>query len=170
MFVRVFVPALLFAAAVAAGVTVPAVQAFITSTSPAVYAYVDHAAHVFVGSGAFLAVVAAPLPPTVPFAVSITEAGRLMGISRALIYQLVAAGKLEVVKIGTRTVIRTDVIQRFLAVNAGEPDPNLSPLKRAARKAAAPTAAPAPVAPSAAATTPQHAESTSTPLSRGRHD
>jgi excisionase family DNA binding protein len=82
-----------------------------------------------------LAAVAAPLPLTVPFAVGITEAARLMGISRALVYQLVAAGDLEVVKIGTRTVIRTDVIHRFLAANAGVPDPNLSPLKRAERKA-----------------------------------
>jgi excisionase family DNA binding protein len=82
-----------------------------------------------------LAAIVAPLPLTVPFAVGITEAARLMGISRALVYQLINVGELEVVKIGTRTVIRTDVIQRFLAANAGVPDPNLSPLKRAERKA-----------------------------------
>jgi excisionase family DNA binding protein len=152
MFVRIFLGLLVAAAAAAAAVataTAPAVQAFTTSTSPVVYAFVDHAVHAFVGSGAFLAVMAAPLPPTVPFAVSITEAGRLMGISRALVYQLINLGELEVVKIGTRTVIRTDVIQRFLAANAGVPDPNLSPLKRAERKAAGPApaiAAPSPVA------------------------
>jgi excisionase family DNA binding protein len=136
MFVRVLaVLALLVAAAAAAVATAPTVHTFTTSAALA-YAFVDHAAHAFVGSGVFLAV-AAPLPATVPFAVGLNEACRLMGISRALIYQLINAGELEIVKIGTRTVIRTDVIQRFLAANAGVPDPNLSPLKRAERKAAA---------------------------------
>jgi excisionase family DNA binding protein len=122
-----------------------------TSAGPAVHSFADHAAHAFVGGGAPMAVVAAPMPPTVPFAVSVAEAARLIGVSRALIYQLVAAGKLDVVKIGTRTVIRTDVIQRFLAANTGEPDPNLAPLKRAERKAAAQTTAPpAPIAASPA--------------------
>ncbi len=131
MFVRVFV-VLAFAVAAAAAAALA-------------YAFVDHAVDAFANGGAFLAVVAAPLPPTTPFAVGITEAARLMGISRALVYSLVAAGELEVVKIGTRTVVRTDVIQRFLAANAGVPDPNLSPLKRAERKAAAPAATPAPI-------------------------
>jgi excisionase family DNA binding protein len=134
MLVRIFTSLTLLLAVVAAAVDAD----IATSAGPAVYAFVDHAAHAFVGAGAFMAVLAAPLPPTIPFAVSINEAARLMGISRALIYQLINAGKLDVVKIGTRTVIRTDVIQRFLAANAGEPDPNLSPLKRAERKAAAP--------------------------------
>jgi excisionase family DNA binding protein len=132
MLVRIF--ALLALLLTVAAATVGADIA--TSAAPAVHAFVDHVAHAFVGGGAFMAVMAAPLPPTVPFAVSIAEAGRLMGVSRALIYQLINAGELSVVKIGTRTVIRTDVIQRFLAANAGVPDPNLSPLKRAERKAA----------------------------------
>jgi excisionase family DNA binding protein len=148
MFVRMFARlraglriaglALLFTAAAAAvGADVA------TFTAHTVSAFVDHTAHA-AGGGAFLAVVAAPLPATVPFAVGINEACRLMGISRALIYQLINAGELAVVKIGTRTVIRTDVIQRFLAANTGVPDPNLSPLKRAERKAAASIAPPPP--------------------------
>jgi excisionase family DNA binding protein len=145
MFVRVFASLALFltvAAAAAVGADVA------TSTAHTVSAFVDHTAHA-AGGGALLAVVGAPLPATVPFAVGITEAARLMGISRALVYQLIAAGDLEVVKIGTRTVIRTDVIHRFLAANAGIPDPNLSPLKRAERKAEGTpriTAAQAPIA------------------------
>jgi len=136
MFVRVLV-ALLAAAGAAAVATAPIIQAFTASTLPAVYAFIDHAVHAPPNVGLFVAVVAAPLPLTVPFAVGINEAARLMGVSRALVYQLISAGELEVVKIGTRTVIRTDVIQRFLAANTGVPDPNLSPLKRAERKAAA---------------------------------
>jgi excisionase family DNA binding protein len=145
MFARVFLT-LLVAAVAAVVATVLTGHTFTTSAAPAAYAFVDHAVHAFVGGGAFLAVMAAPLAATVPFAVGINEACRLMGISRALVYQLINAGELKVVKIGTRTVIQTDVIQRFLAANAGVPDPNLSPLKRAERKAAAPITSPPPVA------------------------
>jgi excisionase family DNA binding protein len=152
-----FLASLLVATTVAVGADIatslmPTIQAFTTSAAPAAYAFVDHAVHTFTNVGAFVAVVAAPLAPTVPFAVSIPEAARLIGISRGLVYQLIAAGELEIVKIGTRTVIRTDVIQRFLAANVGTLDPNLSPMKRGAASTPKPTPAPAPIEPADIAT------------------
>lgn len=49
-----------------------------------------------------------------PFTVRIREACRLTGIGRSKLYELIAAGEIEIVKVGTMTLIPTAAIQRFL--------------------------------------------------------
>ena len=49
-----------------------------------------------------------------PFTVRIREACRLTGIGRSKLYELIAAGEIETVKVGTMTLIPTAALQRFL--------------------------------------------------------
>jgi len=51
-------------------------------------------------------------PP--PFTVRVREACRLTGIGRSKLYELIAAGEIEIVKVGTITLIPTAALQRFL--------------------------------------------------------
>jgi excisionase family DNA binding protein len=46
--------------------------------------------------------------------VSVQEAAKAMGLSRATLYRLIAGGKIETIKIGARRLIRRDVIEEFL--------------------------------------------------------
>lgn len=49
-----------------------------------------------------------------PLSVRVKEACRLTGIGRSKLYELIAAGELEVVKVGTITLVPMDSLQVFL--------------------------------------------------------
>lgn len=49
-----------------------------------------------------------------PFTVRVREACRLTGIGRSKLYELIAAGEIEIVKVGTITLIPTTALERFL--------------------------------------------------------
>ena len=46
-----------------------------------------------------------------PIFASINETARALGVGRTKIYELINAGRLETVKIGRRTLVRTDSIR-----------------------------------------------------------
>ncbi|WP_416909161.1 MAG: helix-turn-helix domain-containing protein [Polymorphobacter sp.] len=48
-----------------------------------------------------------------PLNVSIVEAARILGVGRSKAYELLAAGKLEGVKLGARTLVRVASIKAF---------------------------------------------------------
>ena len=50
---------------------------------------------------------------------TIEEAAEVSGIGRNTMRQLVEWGKLPVLKLGRKTIIRTDTLERFMAVNQG---------------------------------------------------
>ena len=50
---------------------------------------------------------------------TIEEAAEVSGIGRTTMRQLVEWGKLPVLKVGRKTIIRTDTLERFMAVNQG---------------------------------------------------
>ena len=50
---------------------------------------------------------------------TIEEAAKVSGIGRNTMRQLVEWGKLPVLKVGRKTIIRTDTLERFMAVNQG---------------------------------------------------
>ena len=49
-----------------------------------------------------------------PLAYSIKEASRATSLGRTRLYQLIAAGQLEVVKIGSRTLIPAHALHKLL--------------------------------------------------------
>lgn len=49
-----------------------------------------------------------------PMAVRIREACRLTGIGRSKLYELIGAGEIEIVKVGTITLIPIHSLQSFL--------------------------------------------------------
>ena len=51
---------------------------------------------------------------TAPLAVSVNEAARLLGVSRATIYRLVRKEKLRLLKVGTRSLVSMDCLRKFL--------------------------------------------------------
>ncbi len=53
-------------------------------------------------------------PRTAPLAVPPAEACRLIGLSRTGLYRLAAAGEIPLLKIGSRTVVRTADLQAYL--------------------------------------------------------
>ena len=50
---------------------------------------------------------------------TIEEAAELSGIGRNTMRALVDWGKLPVLKVGRKTIIRTDTLERFMTVNQG---------------------------------------------------
>lgn len=50
-----------------------------------------------------------------PIAVSINDAASALGLGRTSIYAMIADGRLEAFKIGRRTLIRVESIQRLVA-------------------------------------------------------
>ena len=61
----------------------------------------------------------APLPPpqmvgVQPLTLSIRDAARALGLGRTTIYRLIGEQRLETVKIGNRTLIKTASISRFV--------------------------------------------------------
>jgi excisionase family DNA binding protein len=54
-----------------------------------------------------------------PITVRIPEACRLTGIGRSKLYELISAGEIEIVKIGTITLVPVASLARFLQRHAG---------------------------------------------------
>lgn len=54
-----------------------------------------------------------------PLAVGIDEAARLLGISRDLVYNLVARGELDFVRLGRRIVVPVRSLQHLLGASNG---------------------------------------------------
>ena len=53
-------------------------------------------------------------------ALSVTEAARACGISRASVYRLVSDGKLKTIKIGARRLIRPEALEALLDGSASQ--------------------------------------------------
>ena len=54
-----------------------------------------------------------------PFAVSTTEAARLLGVSRPTIYQLISRTDFPAFKVGTRTLVSVAGLERWIEAQAG---------------------------------------------------
>lgn len=54
-----------------------------------------------------------------PITVRIREACRLTGIGRSKLYQLIAAGEIETIKVGTITLVPVNSLTRFLQRKSG---------------------------------------------------
>jgi excisionase family DNA binding protein len=54
-----------------------------------------------------------------PLTVRVREACRLTGIGRSKLYELIAAGDIEVIKVGTITLVPVASLTRFLQRHAG---------------------------------------------------
>jgi excisionase family DNA binding protein len=52
-----------------------------------------------------------------PLLLSVQEAAKYLGISRALVYELVNAGEIESVQLGRRRLVSRDAIRRFIESN-----------------------------------------------------
>ena len=57
--------------------------------------------------------------PVTKIGMTIDEAAEVSGIGRNSIRQLVEWGKLPVLKVGRKTLIRTDTLVRFMDINQG---------------------------------------------------
>jgi len=55
----------------------------------------------------------------VPITVRIRDACRLTGIGRSKLYELIAAGEIEIIKVGTITLVPVASLTRFLQRRAG---------------------------------------------------
>lgn len=51
-----------------------------------------------------------------PLSVRIKEACRMTGIGRSKLYELIAAGDIEVIKVGSMTLVPVDALRTFLEV------------------------------------------------------
>lgn len=49
-----------------------------------------------------------------PLSVNVEDAGRIVGLSRSRIYQMIADGQVEVVRFGRRTVVKTSSLRRLV--------------------------------------------------------
>lgn len=49
-----------------------------------------------------------------PLSVRIKEACRMTGIGRSKLYELIAAGDIEVIKVGSMTLVPVDALRSFL--------------------------------------------------------
>lgn len=56
-----------------------------------------------------------------PLTVRVREACRLTGIGRSRLYELIAAGEIEVIKVGVITLIPVSGLEMFLQRRAGQP-------------------------------------------------
>jgi len=59
-----------------------------------------------------------PVPTIEPLAVRIPEACRMIGIGRSKLYELIADGTIEVVKIGSATVIPVSQLKALVKLPA----------------------------------------------------
>ena len=53
-------------------------------------------------------------PASVPSLLRINDACRVIGLGRSKLYQLIATGEIEAVKIGTRTLVPMASLERFI--------------------------------------------------------
>ena len=51
---------------------------------------------------------------SLPISVRIPEACRLTGIGRSKLYELIAAGEIEIVKVGSITIIPIEALRQFV--------------------------------------------------------
>jgi excisionase family DNA binding protein len=51
----------------------------------------------------------------IPITVRVREACRLTGISRSKLYELIAAGEIQIIKVGTTTLVPVTSLTRFLS-------------------------------------------------------
>jgi excisionase family DNA binding protein len=58
-------------------------------------------------------------PVSRPLTVRVREACRLTGIGRSKLYELIAAGEIEIVKVGAITLIPVESLRRLLGIGAG---------------------------------------------------
>ena len=56
-----------------------------------------------------------PVPHIEPIAVRISDAVRLIGLGRSKIYELIASGELEIVKVGSATLIPVASLRKLIA-------------------------------------------------------
>ncbi len=49
-----------------------------------------------------------------PISVRVRDACRMTGIGRSKLYELIAAGEIEIIKVGTITLIPTTALERFI--------------------------------------------------------
>lgn len=52
--------------------------------------------------------------PDAPLSVRIKEVCRMTGIGRSKLYELIAAGDIEVIKVGSMTLVPVDALRTFL--------------------------------------------------------
>jgi excisionase family DNA binding protein len=64
-----------------------------------------------------------------PITVRIPEACRLTGIGRSKLYELIAAGEIEIIKVGTITLVPVVSLTNFLQRYGGKPV-SLWPMRR----------------------------------------
>jgi excisionase family DNA binding protein len=58
-------------------------------------------------------------PLSTPLAVRVREACRLMGIGRSKLYELIAAGEIQIIKVDSITLIPVAGLQEFLQQRSG---------------------------------------------------
>lgn len=58
---------------------------------------------------------ASDAPDLEPFSLRIRDATRFTGLSRSTLYVLIAQGKIEIIKIGRATLIRTASLKAYLS-------------------------------------------------------
>ncbi len=56
-----------------------------------------------------------------PLSYSVDGAARAIGVSKATIWRLIAAGNLTTFKLGARTLIRADVLMAFIDARSAPP-------------------------------------------------
>ena len=61
---------------------------------------------------------------------TIEEAAEISGIGRNTMRKLVGWGKLPVLKVGRKTIIRSDTLERFMTVNQGRNLRNQSDVRK----------------------------------------
>ena len=54
------------------------------------------------------------LPPPDPICVRVNDAAHMIGIGRTKLYELLGDGKVQAIKLGTRTLVLTESVERFL--------------------------------------------------------
>ena len=67
---------------------------------------------------------------TVKMGITIKEAAEISGIGRNTMRKLVEWGKLPVLKIGRKTIIRSDTLEQFMAANQGRDLRNRSDVRK----------------------------------------
>ena len=59
-------------------------------------------------------------PPVEPICVRIDDAARMIGVGRTKLYELIATGELEAVKIGKATRVTTASLQKFVKLRVSD--------------------------------------------------
>ncbi len=58
--------------------------------------------------------------PVEPICVRVNDAARMIGVGRTKLYQLIATGELETVKIGKATRVTTASLQKFVELRVSD--------------------------------------------------